>query len=101
MKKYHRNKRHYRLVKNCLLECWITIAERKRNPKLAKNSWINAFSSLVFLPAFFDLMISLRQKGPIMLLLKSGPNVSKWHNLAGVLVHSTNRFKVWSKGLGH
>ena len=39
--------------------------------------------------AFFDLLISLGQKGLVILLLKSGSTLSKWPKLAGFLVHST------------
>ena len=52
-------------------------------------------------PAFFDLLISLGQKGLIMLHLSNGPTFSKWPKKVGVLVHSTNRFKIWFKELEH
>ena len=59
------------------------------------------FERIADLPAFFDFLISLSQKGLMILLLKFGPTFSKWPKLARILVGLTKSLKVLSKELEH
>ena len=54
-----------------------------------KESGIDLCLFVPCFPAFFDLLISLGQKGLVILRLHNGPTFSKWPKEVGVLVHST------------